>query len=156
MVTSWPSAAAPRGSANCPSLPVSDDPRIGDAPADGEVLSGDVPVAAPDSRDAEPPPMEDAQAPTSPPPVPIPPTVDVHDLDWERIAASVAPGAVRARMRGTVEQLETLLDSERGLQMLFDEQRESRADRAIGIDQISDAPLWFIGDLHGDLLAFEA
>jgi len=33
-------------------------------------------------------------------------------------------------MRSTVEELETLLDSERGLQMLFDDQRKSRGDRA--------------------------
>ena len=40
--------------------------------------------------------------------------------------------------------------------MLFDDQRENRADRALRILEISDAPLWFIGDLHGDLLALEA
>ena len=40
--------------------------------------------------------------------------------------------------------------------MLFDDQRENRADRALRIAEISDAPLWFIGDLHGDLLALEA
>ena len=68
----------------------------------------------------------------------------------------MAPGAVRARMRGTVEQLETLLDSESGLRMLFDDQRAHRDDRALTIEEISDAPLWFIGDLHGDLLALEA
>ena len=58
-------------------------------------------------------------------------------------------------MRGTVEQLETLLDSESGLPMLFDDQRENRADRVLRIAEISDAPLWFIGDLHGDLLTLE-
>ena len=69
---------------------------------------------------------------------------------------SVAPGAVRARMRETVEQFETLLDSESGLRMLFDDHRENRTDRAVRIAEISDAPLWFIGDLHGDLLTLEA
>ena len=59
-------------------------------------------------------------------------------------------------MRGTVEQLETQLDSEAGLRMLFDDHREHRADRALKIAEISDEPLWFIGDLHGDLLALEA
>ena len=88
--------------------------------------------------------------------VPVPPAVDVHDLDWERIAASVAPAAVRARMRATVEQLETRLDSESGLQMLFDDQRANRADRAVRIAEIAEGPLWFIGDLHGDLLTLEA
>ena len=34
--------------------------------------------------------------------------------------------------------------------------RDDRADRALTIADASDAPLWFIGDLHGDLLALEA
>ena len=92
----------------------------------------------------------------SPPSIRIPPVVDVHDLDWDRIAGSVTPGALRARMRATVEDLETLLDSETGLQLLFDRNRENPADRALRIDEISDDPLWFIGDLHGDLLTLEA
>ena len=100
--------------------------------------------------------VAEADAPRAPPPPPIPPVVDVHDLDWDRIAALAGPGALRARMRDTVEQLEALLDSESGLRMLFDDQRESRADRALRIGELSDAPLWFIGDLHGDLLALEA
>ncbi|MBA3346417.1 MAG: metallophosphoesterase [Gemmatimonadales bacterium] len=83
---------------------------------------------------------------------PIPPAVDVHDLDWERIAASMSPGALRARMRATVEQLEALLDSESGAHMLFDDQRDGSADRALKLAELSDAPLWFIGDIHGDLL----
>ena len=86
----------------------------------------------------------------------VPPVVDVHDLDWTKILAAVAPGSVRARMRQTVEQLETMLDSESGVRMLFDDQRANRADRALAIAEISDAPLWFIGDLHGDLLALES
>jgi hypothetical protein len=80
----------------------------------------------------------------------------VDDLDWERIAASVAPSALRARMRATVEALETLLDSESGLRLLFDGDRENPGDRAVMIPEVSDDPLWFIGDLHGDLLSLEA
>jgi len=87
---------------------------------------------------------------------PIPPAVDVHDLEWERIAASVAPGALRARMRATVEQLEALLDSERGVHMLFDDQRDDSSDRALKLAEVSDAPLWFIGDIHGDLLTLDS
>ena len=89
------------------------------------------------------------------PPPPILPPVDVHDLDWERIAASLRPTTVRARMRATVEQLEALLDSESGAQMLFDDQRDSASDRALRLSALSDEPLWFIGDIHGDLLALD-
>jgi hypothetical protein len=89
-------------------------------------------------------------------PPPTPPVVDIFDLDWDRIASSLGPGALRARMRATVEQLEAMLDSERGARMLFEDQRDRRADRAVKIAELSDDPLWFIGDIHGDLLALEA
>lgn len=89
-------------------------------------------------------------------PPPILPNVDVHDLDWDRIATSLGPGALRSRMRATVEQLEALLDSESGLRMLFDDQRSSRSDRSLRVAELSDEPLWFIGDIHGDLLTLDA
>lgn len=111
------------------------------SPAPVEELCGDAPVPEPRATVSA---------------VAIPPVIDVHDLDWERIASSVAPGAVRARMRGTVEQLETMLDSECGLPMLFDDSRENRADRVLKLADLPDDPLWFIGDLHGDLLTLEA
>jgi hypothetical protein len=90
------------------------------------------------------------------PPPPIPPVVDVNDLDWVRIGAALEPGALRARMRDTVERIEALFDSESGAQMLFDDHRESRSDRALRLAHISDEPLWFIGDIHGDLLALDS
>jgi len=40
--------------------------------------------------------------------------------------------------------------------MLFDNYRESSADRALKLAELADEPLWFIGDLHGDLLALDA
>ena len=89
-------------------------------------------------------------------PPPIPSVVDIHDLDWDAIGASLEPGALRARMRETIERLETMLDSESGVRMLFDDQRENSSDRALKLAQISDEPLWFIGDLHGDLLALDS
>ncbi|MEO5579434.1 MAG: metallophosphoesterase, partial [Gemmatimonadaceae bacterium] len=89
-------------------------------------------------------------------PPPIPPPVDVHDLDWDRIGTTLEPQALRARMSETVERLEALLDSGIGARMLFDDCREDASDRALNIDQISDEPLWFIGDIHGDLLALES
>ena len=129
------------------------DPQTGDSPGVGEAPFGHAPAEPVIAAEAEQPAPAEAEAPT--PPTPIQPVVDVHDLDWDGIAASVVPGAVRARMRRTVEQLETVLDSESGLRMLFDEQRENRADPALKILAISDTPLWFIGDLHGDLLTLE-
>lgn len=85
-----------------------------------------------------------------------PAVIDIDDLDWEAVACSARPGALRARMHEIVERLEAALDSESGGQMLFDEARVSPSDRALKLVDIGDAPLWFIGDLHGDLLALEA
>ena len=97
--------------------------------------------------------MEDTHVDS--PPIVLPP-VDVHDLDWEGIADSLGAGALRAHMRSTVEQLEALLDSEAGARMLFDDHRAGSFDRVIQLTELSDDPLWFIGDIHGDLLALDA
>ncbi len=93
--------------------------------------------------------------PAVPPPA-IPPVVDVDWLDWDAVRQAVDPGALRERMRHTVERLETLLDREDGPGLLFDEHRAHPGDRAIRIPTLDDEPMWFIGDLHGDLLALEA
>jgi hypothetical protein len=56
-----------------------------------------------------------------------------------------------------VEQLEAMLDSEGDAQrMLFDDQRDGAFDRALKVATVSEDPLWFIGDIHGDLLALNA
>ena len=87
---------------------------------------------------------------------PPPPVVDVGDLDWAAIRGAASPGSVRARMRDIVERAERLLDAG-APPMLFDEFREGPADRAIAVRTLDeDEALWFIGDLHGDLLALEA
>jgi hypothetical protein len=104
----------------------------------------------------EPPRVAEPAAVPEPAPPAILPVVDVVDLDWEAIAASLEPAALRARMRDTVERLEARVDADGGLRMLFDDARTSRTDRAVRVSHVSDEPLWFIGDLHGDLLALAA
>jgi len=95
--------------------------------------------------------------PSAPPALQAEPAVQVHALDWQAIGQAVNPAALRARMRATVEAMETLLDSAGGPGMLFDSDRADADDRAIQISTLDRAaPLWVIGDLHGDLLALEA
>jgi hypothetical protein len=92
-----------------------------------------------------------------PAPVPVPPVEDVRDLDWAAVRESVAPTALRARIRATVEAFEALLDLEEGPGLLFDRYRTDPGDQAIRVGEVdSEAPLWIVGDLHGDLLALEA
>jgi hypothetical protein len=155
-------------------------------PSPGELAAGEPPAAElpPDTAAAadaaravphQPPPTPaeapaatgDAEATLAPEPEPepepephvpaVPPVVDVVDLDWEAVAAAVRPAEVRARARETVERLEAILDLAAGPGLLFDEHRATPDDRAIHVAALDGAaPLWFVGDLHGDLLALEA
>ena len=118
-----------------------------------------LPISAPGFLRHEVVPEADEERVEEPPPPPpaVPPPVDVHDLDWGAVRRAADPRAARARLRETVERMETLLDRDGGPGLLFDEHRESPRDRAIRVAALGDAPpLWFVGDLHGDLLALEA
>ncbi len=136
-----------------------DDPRPPEPPAaapadDAPANAADAP--APESPLPEPPlDLESCEVEPPAPPA-LPPVVDVA-LDWHAVRAAVDPDAIRARMRDTVERLERLLDRDGGPGLLFDADREGPHDRAIRVERLDDArPLWFVGDLHGDLLALEA
>jgi Calcineurin-like phosphoesterase len=86
-----------------------------------------------------------------------PPIVDVRDLDWKAVRSAVDGAAIRARIRSTVEQMESLLDKAHGPGLLFDLDRAHPDDRAIRVSRLDAArPMWIVGDLHGDLLALEA
>jgi hypothetical protein len=100
------------------------------------------------------PPEEKAQL--TPEPVAIPPVRDVRDLDWAAIRNRADPTEIRARMHHAVGGMEMLLDRAGGAGFLFDTDRTTLEDRAIQVKQrATTAPLWVIGDLHGDLLALE-
>ncbi|MDB5930859.1 MAG: hypothetical protein JWR60_2566 [Polaromonas sp.] len=113
-------------------------------------------------------PLPDAAAEQTPAPVilPVPPAasppatppvVEVHSLDWQGVRAAADAPAIRARMHGVVQRLETLLDQAGGPGMLFDSDRAHADDRAIRVTApAAPGPLWVIGDLHGDLLALES
>jgi len=101
-------------------------------------------------------PAEAASEPTPPAPVAVPPVVDVTALDWDAVRHAADPAAVRARLPDAVARLEARLDREDGPGFLFDADRAGADDRAIRIAALdADRPLWFVGDLHGDLLALE-
>jgi hypothetical protein len=101
--------------------------------------------------DAEPSP------PPEPPAVDVPPVVEVEQLDWEAVRVAADPAAVRARGDAALDALEARLDAPDGAGLLFDADRATPDDRAVHVRALDDAaPLWFVGDLHGDLLALEA
>jgi Calcineurin-like phosphoesterase len=86
-----------------------------------------------------------------------PPVVDVTDLDWLGVRDRVIASTTRAHLRDVVERMEALLDRDGGPRLLFDEDRTDANDKAICVSHLEpDAPLWVVGDIHGDLLALEA
>jgi hypothetical protein len=93
-----------------------------------------------------------------PPAVPAtPPVVDVRDLGWLAVRERVTAAATRSHLRDVVERMEALLDRDGGPMLLFDDHRTDPKDRAIRVSHLdTGAPLWIVGDLHGDLLALEA
>jgi hypothetical protein len=123
--------------------------------ADGLPDATLVPVDALDAAAADTPVASD-EATHVPEAIAIPPVVDIRDLNWTAVREAVAPSGVRARMRETVEAFEALLDRADGPGLLFDVDRSVQADRAIRVEKVDPAPLWIVGDLHGDLLALEA
>ena len=147
--TDWPPDTEPTAPVE-PDAHVEGGGRIAEVDDTAEPPEGAGPVH--DAPEAPPEPPE----PLVPPP-PVPPIVDVDWLDWAAVRAAVDPGAVRARMRDIVERLEGLLDRSGGPGLLFDDDRRDPGDRAINVSAVDETvPLWFIGDLHGDLLALEA
>jgi hypothetical protein len=114
---------------------------------------GDEPV-----RQALPEPVDEREVPPSPPAPPaILPVVDVTDLDWEAVRAATLASIDRSSLRETVERMESLLDRRTGPGMLFDADRAHAGDRVLRVAGLpAETALWFIGDLHGDLLALEA
>jgi hypothetical protein len=129
-------------------------------PVTVEFSNGMTPATEPVSSGSEPPPATNAPHLDAGSPVVLAPeelpVVEVRDLDWQCIRKAVNPSAIRATMRATVERMEALLDRAGGPGMLFDGDRADASDKAIRVSRVDPAnPVWFIGDLHGDLLALE-
>ncbi len=134
---------------------IASDTASGTAADSASPPASDVAPAAttPDSPVTAPAP-EPASPPAEPP---VPTVVDVEDLDWAAVGAAVDPSAARGRIRATVERMEALLDQDGGPGLLFDTSRAGADDRVIHVTELdAAAALWFVGDLHGDLLALEA
>jgi hypothetical protein len=133
------------------------DEEAGGAAADLAAQSAAVQEVRAQEALSEQPKVEEAPADVPTPCVAIPPVVDVTDLDWRAIRRAVDPAAIRSRMRRIVEGMEALLDQAGGPGLMFDAFREGMDDRAILVRRGGDkGALWFVGDLHGDLLALEA
>ncbi|HYH81141.1 MAG TPA: metallophosphoesterase, partial [Longimicrobium sp.] len=83
--------------------------------------------------------------------------VEVRGLDWNAVRAAVDAPIAGERADRIIARMEERLASRGPLGLAFEEYAAGPADQAIQVGE--DWPVgevWFIGDLHGDLLALEA
>lgn len=114
----------------------------------------DAALSLPTTAATEPPPAAVSPASAEPPEVTI---IEVRDLDWEAVHRDVAEPIAGERAERIIERMEERLASGGPLGLAFDEHRAGPEDQAIHIAGDDDpGEVWFIGDLHGDLLALEA
>ena len=123
-------------------------------PSTPEDSDAQLEASPPDDPETE---VQLAALPAAKPAPPVLPVVEVTDLDWKALRDSIDAGGVRRRMRRSISGTEDLLERSTDAGMLFDADRAFPGDKAIRVTQVGkENPLWFIGDLHGDLLALEA
>jgi hypothetical protein len=122
------------------------------------VAAGEEAAAAPP---ADPPPPEPEPAP----PAPAAPAaesaavnvLEVRALDWDAIRAAVANPPSGERAERIIAAMEERLAGGGPLGTAFEEYAAGPGDQAIHVgDDWPVGEVWFVGDLHGDLLALEA
>lgn len=122
------------------------EPDAADVPeADATPEPGDVPEAPRDSAA----PSEGAASALS--------VVEVRDLDWRAIRAAVEHPIRGDRAERVIERMEERLAGRGPVGLAFEEFAAGPADQAIQVtDDWPLSEVWFVGDLHGDLLALES
>ena len=83
--------------------------------------------------------------------------LEVRSLDWDRIRAAVANPISGERAERIIGRMEERLAGGGPIGLAFEEYAAGPADQAIQIrENWPVGEVWFVGDLHGDLLALEA
>ena len=106
------------------------------------------------------------------PPIVAPPAVEPPDLplpEVEVVEAAALPEAIAKAVSGElaeqlredadeiVTKMEQWLEGDQLLGMAFDEFRSDRAEQAIIVPELEDdRDIWFVGDVHGDLLGLSS
>jgi hypothetical protein len=128
-------------------------------PSGGAPEFGESPPPAPEAAFAAEP-VEDAPAPR-PEPAPAPGgfvnVLEVRELDWGAVRDAVTRPVSTKRAERILARLEDRLAGRGPVGLAFEEYAAGPDDQAVLIGE--DWPVgevWFVGDLHGDLLALEA
>ena len=83
--------------------------------------------------------------------------LEVRGLDWDAVRAAVANPIAGERAERIIVRMEERLAGRGQLGLAFEEYAAGPADRAIQLrDDWPVGEVWFVGDIHGDLLALEA
>ena len=128
------------------------------APETAASVRRDVDASDP-STDAAPDTERTGVAPAISPPA-APPTatvIDVRDLNWDAIRRAVAEPITGERAERIIGRMEERFAGGAPIRLAFDEHRAGSDDQVIHVRGEDDpGDIWFVGDLHGDLLALEA
>ncbi|HST62067.1 MAG TPA: metallophosphoesterase, partial [Longimicrobium sp.] len=93
----------------------------------------------------------------SPAAAPAASVLEVRELDWNAIRDAVAHPPSGERAERIIAGMEQRLSGGGPLGLAFEESAAGPGDRAIQVgEEWPLSEVWFIGDLHGDLLALEA
>ncbi|MET0397995.1 MAG: metallophosphoesterase family protein [Longimicrobiaceae bacterium] len=83
--------------------------------------------------------------------------LEVRGLDWDAVRAAVAAPISVERAEGIIGRMEERLAGGGPLGLAFEEYAAGPGDLAIRLGEAWPVgEVWFVGDLHGDLLALEA
>jgi len=83
--------------------------------------------------------------------------LEVRGMDWDAVRDAVANPIAGERAERIITRMEERLAGRGQLGLAFEEYAAGPADRAIQLrDDWPVGEVWFVGDIHGDLLALEA
>jgi hypothetical protein len=135
-------APSPEARAEEPTPGADDGVPLPEAQAAAEAVASAAPAAAP----------AEVAAP-APPGLSV---VEVRELDWDAVRAAVTTPMSDERAESIIGRMEERLAGGGPLGLAFEEYAAGPGDLAVRIGE--DWPVgevWFVGDLHGDLLALE-
>ncbi len=118
-----------------------------------DAVSADAGTPAVEAADGTAPSGETAPAASAPPGLSV---LEVRNLDWDAVRAAVASPIAGERAERIIGRMEERLAGGGPIGLAFEEYAAGPGDLAIRVGE--DWPVgevWFVGDLHGDLLALE-
>jgi hypothetical protein len=167
----WEEAAQDGGVAPVDGSATSDTAQPEDTASSAHPEPGDAEATPPETALAGTPeelidkaPAEAAAAPPGPPAAPaaaLPQAhvsvLEVRELDWDAIRSAVANAIDGERAERIIGRMEERLAGGGPLGLAYEEYAAGPGDQAVQVgDDWPVGEVWFVGDLHGDLLALEA